>query len=317
MSNQAKSLLNGQIKSYLKYCREVRNFTPMTIESKTYLLNRFEKEIGVDDIKKLRNEHLDNWISMQVRRNVRGRTINTHMAHIKAMLVYFRDMGMKIPGLKIPLIAKVKEDPPRRVYYTREQIDQALQAAAPMEWLLIKLTYECGFRISELTNLRIRDFHGLRVNYVGKGRKAKEGYISKETRERLEQWVRYNFVTDYLWSHRITGVQYSVESIRYRLSRPFHRIGCHDFYPHALRHSFATNIQRNGASLFEIQQMMGHSNATTTQRYLHGLDGQLESLFAKYSGSASTKNISEHLIPNRNNMEDLLVTSENTAWSRA
>lgn len=66
----------------------------------------------------------------------------------------------------------------------------------------------------------------------------------------------------------------------------FTEAGFDDFYPHALRHSFATDIQNKGAELLEMQMMLGHSNAQTTERYLHGLDGRQQALFSKYKDSS-------------------------------
>lgn len=62
----------------------------------------------------------------------------------------------------------------------------------------------------------------------------------------------------------------------------FKRCGFDDFYPHALRHSFGTDIQRKGADIMVIKEMMGHSNVATTERYIHGFEGQLQLLFDTY-----------------------------------
>ena len=62
----------------------------------------------------------------------------------------------------------------------------------------------------------------------------------------------------------------------------FLNAGFEGFYPHVLRHSFATNLQRRGASVAEIKEMMGHSSIATTERYLHEFEGRMEELFEKY-----------------------------------
>ncbi len=58
--------------------------------------------------------------------------------------------------------------------------------------------------------------------------------------------------------------------------------GFYDFYPYALRHSFATDLQVGGASVAEIKEMIGHENIAMTERYFHGFEGRLEELFDKY-----------------------------------
>ena len=197
-----------------------------------------------------------------------------------AMLRYFREMGLNMP-IKLPLIKKLKEGPVRRVFYNREQIEKALSYADEMAWLLIKISFDAGLRISELRNLRLDNLFGNRIKFIGKGFKPRESYITTDTYNKLQAWIRDNDIKDTIWINQ-RGRQYSVDELRILMRKPFHKAGFMDFYPHALRHSFGTDIQQKGATLLEMQQMLGHSNAETTQRYIHGLDGQLENLFVKY-----------------------------------
>jgi site-specific recombinase XerD len=196
------------------------------------------------------------------------------------MLRYHREMGLNMP-IKLPLIRKLKEAPPRRIFYTQKQIEKVLGYADELAWLLVRICFDAGLRISELRNMRIDNLSGRRIKFIGKGSKERESYISQEAYEKLQTWTSENQVTDALWVNQ-KGQQYSVDELRIRMRKPFHDAGFMDFYPHALRHSFGTDIQKKGATLLEMQQMLGHSNAETTQRYIHGLDWQLENLFDKY-----------------------------------
>ena len=96
---------------------------------------------------------------------------------------------------------------------------------------------------------------------------------------------------DYMDEHKIEegriwlnawGYPMGTDTLRRTMKQAFVRCGFKDFYPHSLRHSFGSDIQRQGADIMVIKEMMGHSNVATTQRYLHGLDGQLQNLFDKY-----------------------------------
>ena len=66
------------------------------------------------------------------------------------------------------------------------------------------------------------------------------------------------------------------------MRKVFEKAGYDNFYPHALRHTFGTDIQKQGATLLEMQQMLGHARAETTERYIHGLEGEQEKLFKHY-----------------------------------
>ena len=275
--------IDKQIDEYLNYCENVRRMSEQTLHGKRWICREFLKTIKIDSLSELSNKHINEWIAEQTARGCSGRTINSRLVNLVAMLRYFQDMGISFPKLKLRLIIKCKEQPPRRVYYTREQIEQVLRYADHLEWLLIKLCFDCGLRISELRNLRLMNLNGRMVTFIGKGSKARESYMSKEAKTRLDDWIQRNRINDFIWV-RTPGKNepMSVEDIRYLMRKPFYQAGFKNFYPHALRHSFATDIQKHGASLMETKEMLGHARIETTERYVHGLEGHLEYFFDKY-----------------------------------
>ena len=274
--------IDKQIDEYLNYCENVRRMSEQTLHGKRWICREFLKTIKIDSLSELSNKHINEWIAEQTARGCSGRTINSRLVNLVAMLRYFQDMGISFPKLKLRLIVKCKEQPPRRVYYTREQIEQVMRYADHLEWLLIKLCFDCGLRISELRNLRLMNLNGRMVTFIGKGSKARESYMSKEAKNRLDDWIQRNRISDFIWV-RTPGKNepMSVEDIRY-LMRKLYQAGFKNFYPHALRHSFATDIQKHGASLMETKEMLGHARIETTERYVHGLEGHLEYFFDKY-----------------------------------
>lgn len=275
--------MDKQIDEYLSYCENVRRMSEQTLHGKRWICREFLKTIKIDSLSELSNKHINEWIAEQTARGCSGRTINSRLVNLVAMLRYFQDMGASFPKLKLRLIIKCKEQPPRRVYYTREQIEQVLRYTDHLEWLLIKLCFDCGLRISELRNLRLMNLNGRMVTFIGKGSKARESYMSKEAKTRLDDWIQRNRIKDFIWV-RTPGKNepMSVEDIRYLMRKPFYQAGFKNFYPHALRHSFATDIQKHGASLMETKEMLGHARIETTERYVHSLEGHLEYFFDKY-----------------------------------
>ena len=275
--------IDKQIDEYLNYCENVRRMSEQTLHGKRWICREFLKTIKIGSLSELSNKHINEWIAEQTARGCSGRTINSRLVNLVAMLRYFQDMGASFPKLKLRLIIKCKEQPPRRVYYTREQIEQVLRYADHLEWLLIKLCFDCGLRISELRNLRLMNLNGRMVTFIGKGSKARESYMSEEARSRFDDWIQRNRISDFIWV-RTPGKNepMSVEDIRYLMRKPFYQAGFKNFYPHALRHSFATDIQKHGASLMETKEMLGHARIETTERYVHGLEGHLEYFFDKY-----------------------------------
>ena len=273
-----------QMEDYLHYCQFTRGMSNMTIKSKHHTYLHFIIDSECEDMRQLTNRGYDLWVERQVNAGVSNRTINTRTAHIKAWVRYCREMGMEIP-IKLPLIKKRHEGKVTRVHYTKEEIDRVLEHADEITGLLIRICFDAGLRISELTNLRLSNFKGQKIHFVGKGNKDRESYVTLDTYERLIDYVSKNGITDALWPGRF-GDTCSTDTLRIKMRQAFIAAGFDDFYPHALRHSFATDIQSKGAELLEMQMMLGHSNAQTTERYLHGLDGRQQALFSKYKDSS-------------------------------
>lgn len=272
-----------QLQEYLNYCEFVRVMSKQTIASKKFILRHFENDCGVDDLRKFDNQKMNQWIAGQVKSGIAGRTVNTRLNHIVTMIKYHREMGMLIP-IKLMLVQKVPELPPRRTYYSREEINKVLEISNDTQWLMIRIAFDTGMRLSELTHLRIQNFEGNRVDYVGKGSKARRSFICNDTLERLDLYCRSHGIDDYLWRSpsKDDGSPYCLDEMRYIMRKAFDRAGIDGFYPHALRHSFGTDIQCNGATVAEAQQLLGHSQIETTERYLHDLDNKLGDLFMKY-----------------------------------
>ena len=276
--------IDKQIEEYLNYCENIRRLSKQTLRNKRWAFKWLLDSAKINDISQLSNDDLSKWIMEQTARGCSGRTINVRISNILTAVSYFKDTGVTFTNLNTTLVLKAKEMPPKRSYYTSEQIKRVLSYADRIEWLLISLCYDCGFRISELQRLRLSNIDGQRITFIGKGSKMREVYMSSETKERLDQWIEAEKITDYLWptKYTLTPRPITTETCRYLMQKPFHKAGITDFYPHALRHSFATNICNNGAPLPIAQKMLGHSNLATTEHYVHTFDGHLKEYFNEY-----------------------------------
>jgi site-specific recombinase XerD len=277
-----RKAIHNQVDEYLDFCANTRKMSRMTMHAKELSLRYLIGESGCNDLREFDNEMFDRFVKAELARKVSARTINGRTDHVVAMVRYFREMGMEIP-IKLPLVFKLKEQPPRRVCYSRKEVQKVLNRCnSELAWLLIKISFDTGMRISELTNLTVEEIHGRRINFVGKGSKEREVYITQECAERLGHYMQKNGIHEgRIWLND-WGYPTSTDTIRRVMRGAFERCGFDNFYPHALRHSFGSDIQRQGADVMVIKEMMGHANVATTQRYLHSLDGQLLMLFNTY-----------------------------------
>ena len=274
--------LEKQVEFYLNWCQNTKKLSSTTIKTRRNVLTNFARDVSAPRLTKLSNQMIEDWVRSGERT---GSTINEYTTEIKTMLKFFLIHGEKLPKVSLSQLTRAKEIPKRRRCYSREQIAQVLSKCDELEWLLITLSFECGFRIHELAELKLDNLHGRQIAFLGKGRKLREVYVSQEAKRRLDYWIKTRQVICRLWIRRLSNDETAVLSKRYldsRMRKAFRRAGFEDFHPHALRHSFATEICRNGAPIEVVKEMLGHSDIRTTMRYVHSLDGRLEEAFEKY-----------------------------------
>ena len=284
------SLIDEQADSYLSYCVNIRNFTGQTMKSKKFIIRKFCEAVGKSDLRMVTNEDVSQWRLVMLEQGISQRTINCRLAHVMAFYNYLSEIGEKYL-LNTGAVRMARTEPPRPKFYDPEEINRVLSKAnSGREVMLISICYEAGLRLSELTSLKYEDFTGQRIDLVGKGRKSRYTYITQETRDNLDIYMAdYELEHGYLfptrcnrWGRPNSEAHMSTDNARLIMKKAFLRAGVEDFYPHALRHSFATTMLKNGAELSVIQSLLGHSNVATTGRYLHFLDGEILEAHTKF-----------------------------------
>lgn len=288
------TMISEQVNYYLNCCENVRSFSKVTIGELRYELEKFVEYTKIKRIEDLTNTHIEDWIAAQ--RNgthlasksgkpCTNRTINTRVGRIVGFVRWSRDMGVIIPNCRIPLIPKLREDPVEYVFYSRETVNKVLTFADRRAWLMIRICFETGMRLAELTNLQLNDINGRMINLHNKAKCKEDGWLvmSEELRTRLDDWIEREKITDYIWpSPSDHSRPICKGTTRQIMRKPFLQAGLSEFHPHALRHSFATEIVQNGASDEEAQHMLRHSSFEMTKHYVHCLGARAVKCFDKY-----------------------------------
>lgn len=215
------------------------------------------------------------------------RSISRHISSSRSFLKYcikhdelqinvFKYISQKEGSRNIPAVLSVEEV--ERLLSIDDSSFEGLR-----NLMLYSFLYDTGCRISEALSLTVNDFSFTKLSILikGKGNKDRLVFVTNETQELAKKYLFEKFklqkekkiiekmVLDKFFVS-ISGKSLpisTVESIFYKQCEEF---GWHKkFTPHTLRHSFATHLLDNGASLRMVQKLLGHSSLSTTQIYTH------------------------------------------------
>jgi len=158
------------------------------------------------------------------------------------------------------------------------EIQEYAKACSPRDYLILKVLWESGLRVSELAALTPQDLepHNQVINVInGKGNKSRRTYVDSETMDML---CRYILSANIPEDCTIFGIK--TNQIR-NIVKYYGKLAGVDIHPHTLRHSFAIHLVRRGLDLRRVQQLLGHSNLNTTQVYLQFNDQDLREGYNK------------------------------------
>lgn len=165
-----------------------------------------------------------------------------------------------------------------------DRIIAAVDGTTPKEIrdaAMLEVLYSCGLRVSELTSLRIRDlfFGEGYIRVTGKGDKQRLVPISSTARERIHRYLevrrsaRAGEETLFLNNRDSSLTRVMIFTILREAAR---RAGIEKkISPHTFRHSFATHLLEGGASIRQVQELLGHESILTTEIYTHLDDSHL------------------------------------------
>ncbi len=156
------------------------------------------------------------------------------------------------------------------------------------ESLVVELLYGCGLRVSELVNLKLGDID-LKSKYIecfGKGSKERLVPFGEKAKAALKKYLKFRDMTvlkNSLQNSKMlflkdNGKQISRQDIYNFIKKQGEKIHKH-ISPHTLRHSFATHLLENGADLRVVQELLGHSDVSTTQLYTHITKKRLKEVY--------------------------------------
>ena len=263
------------IGEYLEYLELEKGLSQNTLEAYRRDLSEFSQ--GVEDIKKVDRMSINMFIRKLRENKLAPSSIIRKIASLRGFFKWASSAGIidKNPASTLEQ-PKVPQHLPKVV--SIKEIEEMLHNnLTPLEHVIMELLYSCGLRVSELVNLKTSDID-LSSKYVrcfGKGSKERIIPIGEIAKKAVTEYMperdflvkKYNLNTKLLLiqnSGRLITRQ-DVYTFIHAQGKLIHK----NISPHTLRHSFATHLLENGADLRVVQELLGHSDVSTTQLYTH------------------------------------------------
>jgi site-specific recombinase XerD len=295
--------------NFLEHLEVERNLSPLTIRNYRHYLNRFIewfKSQGQKDLKNLDLEMIRKYrLYLNRYQDNLGENLSkkTQSYHIIALRSWFKWLVKNDAEVLHPeKIDLPKAESTHMEFVSAEKIERLLSQPKVSSQIglrdraILEVLFSTGLRVSELVSVDRDqiDFDRQEFSVVGKGRRRRVVFLSDRAavwlkrylQSRDDNWVplfiRYSGakpeITDDGDSMRLTSR--SVQRIVRKYSRQAHI--SENLTPHAIRHSFATDLLNNGAGLREVQELLGHKNIATTQIYTHVTQPKLKKIHEKY-----------------------------------
>lgn len=279
------------IDNYLTYLSSILNYSENTIISYKYDILEFSdfviSERFSKDILSLRNDRVVKaYVSHLNNMGEAATSVNRKMAALRGFYNYLvaenvvkNNYFLNIESLKkpkrLPQIIKEKE-----ILLMLNSCNKN-KPLGFRDYIIIKLLYSTGMRVSELCALETSDLDlvNLEIKVFGKGSKERIVLIYEELRDELKRYLNNDRISLLAKSDNETnrslfinnkGTSLTTRGVRVILNKVIKQ--CEETFhisPHMLRHSFATTLLNNGADLRSVQELLGHVNLSTTQIYTH------------------------------------------------
>lgn len=288
-----KHMNNIYISDFLSYLEVEANYSKNTINSYENDLNKFEEYYKSKDLLKITSKDIEKYI--QTLSDLAPTTVSHNISSLKTFYSYFLKQGRisnnPTDGIKSP---KLGIHLP--TYLTIDEVNKLLDievtdAFSSRNKAILELMYATGLRISEVISLEFKniDYDECIIRVMGKGSKERivpiNDYAIKYLKEYIDNYrpeLVKNEINNYIFLNnhgRMLTRQGIFKMIKnYAALKNIKKtIG-----PHTLRHTFATHLLENGADLRVIQELLGHSDISTTQIYTHLTKEALHNEYKKY-----------------------------------
>lgn len=301
--------INEALQRFLEYQEIEKGRSLKTVRNYRQYISKYIEFSGIKNTSDIHAEnirqfrlHLNRQPGMKMKgqqgSTMKKRTQNYYLIALRMFLKYLMKQGLQVYSPDHIELAKTES---RHIdHLDVPELQRMLDVAKkhPRNYAIMHMLFSTGLRVSELCSLnRDIDLSKDEMTIRGKGDKLRIVFLSPNAKKSVQEYLNNRTDMDEALfiqqGPRVVKLEEQNVSLRLT-SRSVERLVkqiaieagiAKKVTPHTIRHSFATDLLRNGADIRSVQMMLGHSNIATTQIYTHITDKQLREVHKKFHNS--------------------------------
>lgn len=284
--------MDTYVQLFLDYLEYERGYSPLTIKAYQHDLNRFISFLnssGSSSLEDLQYSDIRLYLAHLNEYHLKRSTISRHLSSLRSFFNFCIKQGYLTndPTELVEYQSKKQRLPE---FFYEEEMEAIIHAAQtsnnPLKLrnlAIIELLYATGIRISELCNLTLPqvDLQIQMIRVIGKGNKERIVPVGDQAIEVLQKYIeelRPSLLntnsTENISNNQVflsdKGKGISSDQVRKILQDVVEEGALHlNIHPHKFRHTFATHLLNHGADIRSVQELLGHSDLSSTQIYTH------------------------------------------------
>ena len=272
------------IDEYIEYLEKIKGYSKNTITSYKTDIKKYFEYINT---KNKNYYEIEKYVQSLSKSKYAKSTVNRKIVSISSFFNWcINQKKLNIKDIK--QIKNIKTERKLPTILTSNYINNLLDTIPTStskeirDRTIIEILYSSGLRVSELTNLKVNDFKNNKsLKVLGKGNKVRILPMTDKSFNYMNLWIskyRSEYKNEKSGNYIFLGVRGGKISDR-EIQRIVNlRLGT---FPHSIRHTFATHLLDGGADLRVVQEMLGHTDPSTTQIYTHVSKKQLKEKYKR------------------------------------
>lgn len=270
------------ITEFISYIKNVKGYSDNTARAYNNDLRSFVKVVKTINPSSrwstLTLQDIDDVIKYNVQRGLKPATTNRQISAVKALYDYMKREGMiDYNPARYESRRKQADTIPNTI--PMQDIEASYAEATGTTRLMLGILMYTGIRIQELLDLRKHDINTKTGAIIirGKGMKERKVITAPDNSQELEEYMKHLRPDSYIFgSTSQREARYELHAILKRHSQ------AKQLSPHAIRHTFATEVAKQGSNVTTLAKMMGHNSIKTTQHYIDLTQNNVDKTYQQY-----------------------------------